>query len=57
MTWIIDLIAIIGGFFITAGVFLQFGAAEALMCSGFLLILLALKAAKVNGVGNATDSE
>lgn len=57
MTWAIDAIAIVGGLLIVAGVFLQYGVAVALMCGGFLLILLALKAAKVYEVGNVTDRD
>ena len=51
----IDVLAIIGGMLIVAGVFLQFGLAVALMTGGALLIILALRAAKVQEESNVTD--
>ena len=57
MSVAIDLMAIIGGILISVGVFLQFGLAFALIAGGALLILLAMRAANVNGdVNGPSDS-
>ena len=51
----IDLIAIIGGILISAGVFLKFDLACALITGGLMLILLAIRAAKVHGDTNVSN--
>ena len=57
MSVAIDLMAIIGGILISVGVFLQFGLAFALIAGGALLIILAMRAANVNGdVNGPSDS-
>jgi len=57
MNWIIDLIAIIGGCLLVAGVFLQCGLACSLMVSGVLLMAFALKAANVQEESDVSISE
>jgi len=58
MSVAIDLMAIIGGILISVGVFLQFGLAFALIAGGALLIILAMRAANVNGdVNGPSDSQ
>ena len=58
MSVAIDLMAIIGGILISVGVFLQFGLALALIAGGALLIILAMRAANVNGdVNGPSDSQ
>jgi hypothetical protein len=52
----IDLMAIIGGILISVGVFLQFGLAFALIAGGALLIILAMRAANVNGDVNGPSN-
>lgn len=57
MSWVIDLIAAIGGCLVVAGVYLQYGLATSLMTAGALLIAFALKAAKVQEDKHVFDSE
>jgi hypothetical protein len=48
MKYAIDGIAIVGGLFVTAGVYLVAGAGPCLIVSGVLMMALAITAAKVN---------
>lgn len=57
MTWVLDVLAIVGGAFIVAGVFLEFGLAYSFIVAGLLLVGLALRAAKVQEDANVTNSE
>ena len=52
----IDMLAVIGGILISVGVFLGFGLAIALIVGGALLILLAMRAANVNGDVNGPSN-
>ena len=57
MTWLIDVLAAIGGLLVCAGVFLQFGLGFSLMSGGLLLIAFALKAAKVQEGLNVSNKQ
>lgn len=54
---IFDLMAIVGGALVVAGVYLQYSLPPALMVGGLLLISLALIGAKTNGEMNVPDGE
>ncbi len=55
MSWIIDLIAVVGGCLLVSGAFLQYGLSFSLMLAGFLLIAFATKAAKVQEDANVPN--
>lgn len=52
----IDALAILGIGMAAAGLFLMFGLGASLAGSGVMLFVLALSAARVHGVLNASDS-
>jgi len=53
MSWIIDALAFLGVFVLSAGVFLEFGPGFALIVLGSCVMFLALVAAKGNEHGPA----
>ena len=57
MSWMIDVIAFLGGLLLVAGVFLQYGLAYSLMIGGLLLIAFALKAARVYEENDVSNTE
>lgn len=57
MSWMIDVIAFIGGCLVVAGFFLKFGLAYSLITGGLLLIAFALRAASVQEGKNVSNIE